>query len=162
MNVVFGGARGGACMRGQAPSNSPSAGTWHMAHNGGNPVVVRIPPHPIPAVEIAARHRWRHLFLAHSATPNGGTSPLRTTPFYAQGSGVVGRHPPARGSQKAPRRQSPNLPSLRHRQGKGRWELALTSTLSPVCLLASPSRQLQIPRTSRLRSASQTTPPRSR
>lgn len=36
----------GACMRGLAPSNSPSAGTWHMAHNGGNPVVVRIPPIP--------------------------------------------------------------------------------------------------------------------
>lgn len=40
-------------MRGQAPSNSPSAGTWHMAHNGGNPVVVRIPPHPIPEVFFA-------------------------------------------------------------------------------------------------------------
>ena len=26
----------------------------------------------LPAVEIAARHRWRHLFLAYSAAPNGG------------------------------------------------------------------------------------------
>ena len=49
-----------------------------------------------------------------------GASPLK----LPQGSGVVGRHPPARGSQKAPRRQSPNLPSLRHRQGKGRWSRA--------------------------------------
>ena len=60
-----------------------------------------------------------------------GASPLK----LPQGSGVVGRHPPARGSQKAPRRQSPNLPSLRHRQGKGRWSRA---SIDPCSSLVYP------------------------
>mgnify|MGYP007107914041 CR=1 FL=1 len=60
-----------------------------------------------------------------------GASPLK----LPQGSGVGGRHPPARGSQKAPRRQSPNLPSLRHRQGKGRWSRA---SIDPCSSLVYP------------------------
>ena len=60
-----------------------------------------------------------------------GASPLK----LPQGSWVVGRHPPARGSQKAPRRQSPNLPSLRHRQGKGRWSRA---SIDPCSSLVYP------------------------
>ena len=49
-----------------------------------------------------------------------GASPLK----LPQGFGFGVRHPPARGSQKAPRRQSPNQPSPRHGQGKGRWSRA--------------------------------------
>jgi len=49
-----------------------------------------------------------------------GASPLK----LPLGSWVGGRHPPARGSQKAPRRQTPNQPSSRLGQGKGRWSRA--------------------------------------
>ena len=103
-------ARGGARMRGQAPSNSPSGrGSWvgtplrggrrkpladaspnltYLRRRQGKGRWSRASIDPcsslvysidrrvnsaiLPAVEIAARHRWRHLFLAYSAAPNGG------------------------------------------------------------------------------------------
>lgn len=64
-------------MRGQAPSNSPLSRLFVTRHTSRIYSVVvaeyiralRGFSAILPAVEIAARHRWRHLFLAHSAAP---------------------------------------------------------------------------------------------
>lgn len=61
-----------------------------------------------------------------------GASPLKLPPRVR---GSEFGTPPARGSQKAPRRQSPNLPSLKHRQGKGRWSRA---SIDPCSSLVYP------------------------
>ena len=80
----------------------------------------------LPAVEIAARHRWRHLFLARSAPPNGGTSPLRTTPPKITLDMGMGYGIPMCEVVVPHTWESEPQPSRTRRlgQGKGRWSRA--------------------------------------